>query len=177
MRAARVARHLTSMHWRTRLAFPRGALRAIEEALAAAQRMHTGAILVAIETSLPLRLLVGDAPPRTRAGELFAALRAWDTEHRNGVLIYVQMADRGLEIVADRGLAARVAPADWEAACRVMEQHFRDGRFKAGALAGIDAVAGIVARHFPLAPIPAAASGAPALSQRPDRLPHQPTLL
>jgi uncharacterized membrane protein len=177
MRTARLVRHLTALHWRTRLAFPRSTLRAIEEALATAQRMHTGAILVAIETSLPLRELIGDAPPRARAAALFAALRAWDTEHRNGVLIYLQMADRSLEIVADRGLSARASRGDWEAVCRLMEEHFRHGRFKGGALAGIDAVAGLLARHFPTPPAPATAAAAPIVSQRADQLPHQATLL
>ncbi len=68
--------------------------------------------------------------PRARALEVFAHLRVWDTEHNNGVLIYVQLADRDVEIVADRGFAGRVSPAEWEAVCRLMEEHFRAGRFR-----------------------------------------------
>ena len=70
-------------------------------------------------------------------------MRVWDSELANGVLIYVLMADRDVEIVADRGAAARIPPADWESACRAMEQHFREGRFQEGAVAGVAAVAAL----------------------------------
>ena len=98
---------------------------------------------------------------------MFSDLRVWDTEHNNGVLIYVLIADRSVEIVADRGLSVR--GPEWEAVCRMMEEHFRAGRFRAGSIAGIDAVGGLLARHFPAA-IPN--QGAPR-----NELPDQPTLL
>ena len=101
--------------------------------------------------------------------EVFAHLRVWDTEHNNGVLIYVQVADRDVEIVADRGFEGRVSPAEWEAVCRLMEEHFRAGRFQEGWIAGVDAIANLLARHFPQA----AGLSAPGRNQLPDR----PTLL
>jgi len=106
---------------------------------------------------------------RARALEVFAHLGVWDTEHNNGVLIYVQLADRDVEIVADRGFQGRVSLAEWEAVCRLMEEHFRAGRFKEGSIAGVDAIGDLLARHFP----PNLKTPARSHNQLPDR----PTLL
>ena len=103
--------------------------------------------------------------PRERALQVFRDLRVWDTELRNGVLIYVLVADRDVEIVADRGAAARISPTEWEAACRLMKSHFRAGRFAEGAVAGVEAVGGLLEREFP-----------PERGNR-DELPNQPALL
>jgi uncharacterized membrane protein len=149
--------------------FPRSTLDAIREAIARAERAHAGEIRFAVETALPPRRIIGEIDPRARALEVFSDLRVWDTEHNNGVLIYVLIADRGVEIVADRGLSARVASAEWEAVCRMMEEHFRAGRFKAGSIAGVDAVGGLLARHFPAA--------IPNQTTARNELSDQPTLL
>jgi uncharacterized membrane protein len=101
---------------------------------------------------------------------VFTQLKVWDTEENNGVLIYVQLADRDVEIVADRGLAKRVGQPEWEAVCKVMEEHFRAGRYEAGALAGVDAVGTLLARHFPT-------QGHPGASPSRNQLPDRPTLL
>jgi uncharacterized membrane protein len=169
MRMRRLLRHAAALHWRTRSLFPRATLDAIREAVERAERAHAGEIRFAVETALPPRRVIGEIAPRARALEVFSELRVWDTEHNNGVLIYVLVADRSVEIVADRGLSARVSAADWEGVCRMMEEHFRAGRFKAGSIAGIDAVGGLLARHFPAA-IPNRANAR-------NELPDQPTLL
>jgi uncharacterized membrane protein len=183
MQIVRLFRHAAATHWRTRMLFPASTLDAIEQAIARAERAHAGEIRFAIETSLTPRHVLGEIGPRARALEVFAHLRVWDTEHNNGVLIYVQMADRSVEIVADRGLASRVSRAEWEAVCRMMEEHFRHRRFKAGSIAGVDAIGGLLARHFP-APgaAPGAAAAAPGASPTApggahNELPDRPTLL
>ena len=96
---------------------------------------------------------------------MFGLLRVWDTERNNGVLIYVLHAEHAVEIVADRGLARAVPQADWDALCRVAEEHFRAGRHAEGALAAVDGAAALLEKHFP---------GAPG---DPDELPNQPLLL
>ncbi len=169
MRFGRIIRHAAASHWRTRLKFPKNTLDAIEQAVARAERTHAGEIRFAIETSLAPLLVINDSSPRARALDVFAHLKVWDTDQNNGVLIYVQLADRAVEIVADRGLAARVTRSEWEAVCRLMEEHFRAGRYEAGAIAGVDGVGTLLARHYPPDPEPAA----PAHNQLPDR----PTLL
>jgi uncharacterized membrane protein len=169
MRIGRLVRHVAASHWRTRLKFPQSSLDAIEQAVARAEQTHAGEIRFAIETSLPPLLVINDLSPRARALDVFAHLKVWDTEHNNGVLIYVQLADRDVEIVADRGLDARVSPSEWEAVCRLMEEHFRAGRYDAGSIAGVDAVGTLLARHYP----PGLKPDAPSHNQLPDR----PTLL
>ncbi len=169
MQVGRLIRHTAASHWRTRMRFPSATLDAIEQAVARAERTHAGEIRFAIETALtPLHIINGVAP-RSRALDVFAHLRVWDTEHNNGVLIYVQLADRVVEIVADRGFEGRVSPAEWEAVCRLMEAHFRAGRYEAGSLAGVDAIGNLLARHFP----PNLKTGRQSHNQLPDR----PTLL
>jgi uncharacterized membrane protein len=169
MRIGRLFRHAAATHWRTRMLFPASTLDAIEQAIGRAEQTHRGEIRFAIETSLtPLRILA-ELAPRTRALEVFAHLKVWDTEHNNGVLIYVQLADRAVEIVVDRGLARHVKQAEWDSVCRMMEEHFRAGRFKTGSIAGVDAVGTLLARHFP------ADSASPGTEV--NQLPDRPTLL
>jgi len=83
---------------------------------------------------------------------VFSKLRVWDTEQNNGVLVYVELADRSVEIVADRGIAHKVTAAEWQHVCEVMRKHFRGGAYEAGAIAGIQAVGAKLEQHFPLAP-------------------------
>jgi uncharacterized membrane protein len=169
MRIGRLIRHAAATHWRTRLLFPASTLDAIEEAIGRAEQTHRGEIRFAIETSLtPLQILT-ELAPRARALDVFAHLKVWDTESNNGVLIYVQLADRVVEIVADRGLARRVKQAEWDSVCRMMEEHFRTGRFKAGSIAGVDAIGTLLARHFP--------AESPAEGPETNQLPDRPTLL
>jgi uncharacterized membrane protein len=169
MPVGRLIRHSVATHWRTRMLFPVATLDAIEKAIARAERTHAGEIRFAIETALtPLHIINGMAP-RARALEVFAHLRVWDTERNNGVLIYVQVADRDVEIVADRGFEGRVSPAEWAAVCRLMEEHFRTGRFEAGSIAGVDAIGSLLTRHFP--------PNLKAVSQSHNELPDRPTLL
>src|SRR5882762_9093872 len=140
MQLKRLMRHVAASHWRTRLLFPKTTLDAIERAVGRAERTHAGEIRFVIETSLAPLHVLNEISPRDRALEVFARLRVWDTEHNNGVLIYVQLADRDVEIVADRGFQGRVGQVEWEAVCRLMEEHFRAGRYAAGAIAGVDAI-------------------------------------
>jgi uncharacterized membrane protein len=169
MRLARLIRHATSTHWRARMLFPASTLDAIEQAVGRAEQTHQGEIRFAIETALPPLEVLADLAPRRRALDVFAQLGVWDTERNNGVLIYVELADRVVEIVSDRGLASQVKQAEWESVCRMMEEHFRAGRFKAGSIAGVDAVGTLLARHFPaVSPLPGRAG---------NQLPDRPILL
>lgn len=128
------------------------ALQRIEARVAASERAHSGEIRVCIEAGLPLSYLWRDATARERAIAMFGKLRVWDTEHDNGVLIYLLLAERRIEIVADRGLNKRVAAAEWEPLLAGMADAFKAGRFEEGLAAAVDAVDSLLRRHFPLAP-------------------------
>ncbi len=127
-------------------------LRRLEERVASSERAHSGEIRLCVEAGLPLSYLWRDATPRQRAVTMFGKLRVWDTEHNNGVLIYLLLAERAIEIVADRGLARHVPPAHWAALVAGMREAFRAGRFEPGLNEAVDAVDALLRQHFPLAP-------------------------
>lgn len=141
-------RHLVSAA-RVRRWFPRATLDAIHKAIAAGEHRHLGEVCFAIERSMPLRDLVRNRSVRERAQEAFARLRVWDTHANSGVLIYVLLAERAIEIVADRGIAARVEQGEWAAVCDRMRERFGAGDYERGAIEGVTAVSDILARHFP----------------------------
>ena len=149
MQFKRILAHLCCGHARVRRAFPAACLHRIEAGIREAEAGHSGEIRFAVEASLPWAALMRGQSARERAIDVFSQLRVWDTEHNNGVLIYLLLADRDVEIVADRGVNARVAQPEWETICRAMETHFRRGDFEAGMLAGIQAVAHHLRTHYP----------------------------
>lgn len=165
MAILRMLKHLCATRAGTRRRFSQEVLEAIDKAVAAAESRTGGEIRFAVETALDIPELLSGKTPRECAHEAFAHLRVWDSELNNGVLIYVLMADRDVEIVADRGAAARISPNEWEAACKLMESHFREGRFREGAVAGVEAVGRLLEREFPSRPV------------NRDELPNQPALL
>lgn len=124
-------------------------MRAIEKAIAEQERRHVGQLRFAVEASLPLGELARGADARTRAVEWFGRLRIWDTEHNSGVLIYLLLADRRVEIVADRGIHGKVGSAAWEGICGGMQREFAGGQYERGALAGVRAIGDLLAAHFP----------------------------
>jgi uncharacterized membrane protein len=148
-----------------RRAFPQPVLDRIEETIRASERRHRGEIRFAVEGPLEFLAILRGLAPRVRALEVFSLLRVWDTEDNIGVLIYVQLVDRDIEIVADRGIAARIPPADWEALCHRIEEAFRAGRYEEGALSAIAEVTTLLEQHFP------------ADASKTDELPDAPVVL
>lgn len=148
----RYLRHLVAPGWILKRAFPPRVMAAIEEAVQASETLHRGEIRFVVEAGLDLADLRHGGATRERAVEVFSRLRVWDTEENTGVLIYVQWVDRRVEIVADRGVTARVAQAEWDGICRVMETAFREGRFEEGAVHAVTAVGALLSREFPASP-------------------------
>ncbi|HTM59366.1 MAG TPA: TPM domain-containing protein [Burkholderiales bacterium] len=159
----RALKHLFMPHWLAVRAFPRSALRKIEKAVKASERRHRGEIRFAVEG--PLHIAQLRMSTRERAKQVFGQLGVWDTAENSGVLIYVQLVDRRIEIVADRGIAAHVKQPEWDAVCRSMERSFKQRQFEQGALDAIESVTAILARHFP----PGAT--------HPNELPDKPAVL
>ena len=130
-------------------AFPAATLDRIERAIGEAEARHAGQIVFAIEAALPVSRVLAKLAPRERALEVFGLLRVWDTEHNNGVLVYLLLADRDVEIVADRGIHRAVGAPTWESVCETMEAAYREGRFEEGTLAGIAAISSLLTQAFP----------------------------
>lgn len=169
-RLVRLLRH----HWaegQLRRALPPETLAELERLITMSEQRHTGQIRICVEPGLPPSYIWRDATPRERAITLFGKLRVWDTEHNNGILIYLLMADHDVEIVADRGVNARIEEAEWAKICREMEAHFRSGAFETGLLAGIQAVATHLRRHYPRS------AGTATATATANEMPDRPVLL
>ena len=145
----RIGKHLLEHHWRVRRVFPPQALALIEQAIKAGEATHSGQVRFAVEGALDGRPLFKNQSARERALDIFSQLRIWDTAHNNGVLIYLLLADHDVEIVADRGIDAKVGAAGWEMICKAMETDFKAGNFSGGVIKGIKAVSQQLAAHFP----------------------------
>ena len=145
----RWVKHLFLDDLAVRRAFPRATLGAIGRSIAAQEQRHRGELRFVVEGGLPVLPLLSGRTTRERAIEVFSRLRIWDTEDNAGVLVYLLLADRRVEIVADRGIHARVGTAAWDAICGEMQTAFGAGRFEAGAILGIEAISDLLAAHFP----------------------------
>jgi len=146
--------------------FPARVLDAIQQAIAQGETRHQDQVCFAIEGALPAARVLRGLTPRARADEVFSHLRVWDTRNNSGVLIYVLVADRAIEVLADRGIAARVAESEWAAICAAMRERFVKGEFEQGAIEGVTRVSDLLAQHFP-------ADG----SAKPNELPDRPVIL
>jgi uncharacterized membrane protein len=156
---SRLASHLWLADRQMSKAFPAASLQRIEQAVGAAESGHRGELRVVIEGGLGWDVLkvpdvaTPDAPPmsRLRAATLFAQFGVWDTEENSGVLIYILMAEHQLEIIADRGIHARVGEAVWQAIVTEATTCFRQGDYEQGLLAVIAGVGAQLRSHFPAA--------------------------
>src|SRR3954467_9302091 len=145
----RIGKHLLEHRWRVRRMFPPQVLVTIERAIKAGEATHAGQVRFVVEGALDGKPLFRNQPARERALDLFSKLRIWDTADNNGVLIYLLLADRDVEIIADRGIEAKVGRSGWGKICRDMESDFSYGRFESGAIKGVEAVSRQLAAHFP----------------------------
>lgn len=165
MGVKRITRHLLQHHWRRRLAFSPASLARIEQAIKRGEATHAGQLRFVVEGALDAAPLFHNQPARERALDVFSQLRIWDTAHNNGVLIYLLLADRDVEIVADRGINDKVGAEAWERICQEMETDFRAGNFERGVVNGIEAVSRELAAHFP------------KVGEGPNELPDTPVVI
>lgn len=155
---ARLARHRWYDAGDARQAVPDGAAERLQQRVAASERQHSGEIRICIEGGLPLsyliRLLRSRTQPREivrqRAEMMFAKLGVWDTEHNNGVLIYLLLAERAIELVADRGIMRVVDEAVWRETANRLGTALGSGRFEHGLTEAIDGVNALLCTYFPI---------------------------
>jgi hypothetical protein len=165
VKLSRWLKHAFMPPWRWRLSFPAAVLNEIENAIKRSEHQHRGEIRFAIENALPPNWVWHDMSPRHRATEIFSNLRVWDTEENSGVLIYIQLADREVHILADRGINKLVAQSEWDRIAHVMQNAFSQGNFKQGSLHGIGEITALLAMHFP------------ANSDNQNELPNRPVII
>lgn len=149
MQWRRMFRHLLTDQWSVRRAFPPAVMRAIRDKIGVQEKRHGGELRFAVEASLPWAGLWRGQDARSRAVELFGHLGVWDTEYNSGVLVYLLLADKRVEIVADRGIHSKVGDAAWKAICGDMQREFAAGRFEQGVSLGVAAISDLLAAHYP----------------------------
>ncbi len=152
MNFARTLKHLATPGWLAWRRYRSADREVIRAAVATSEASHRGELRVVIEGPLPLRCLLRGQTARERAADLFAHVGVGRTDEATGILIYVQLVDHRVEILADRGIDARVARGEWESICREMESAFRDGAWRRGVLEAIDRVSRLLSVHFPARP-------------------------
>lgn len=161
----RLFRHVFTLPGAVNKYFPKDAMRRIEAAIAASEVLHAGEIRFAVESNLPLVDLAAKKSAKKRALEVFSQLHVWDTAQNNGVLIYLLLADRDFEILADRGVHQYVGSQGWETISQEMEALFRQGRFEAGVLHGIAKISEYLVQYYP------------ASEHNPDELSNAPVVI
>lgn len=141
-------------HWlhpraRVERYLPTADLQRISRSIGESEQNHLGQIRFVVESRYPAAAVLNGLQPRTRAWQWFGELGVWDTEHNSGVLVYVSFADHAFEVAADRGIAAKVAEAEWRHVCETMREAFGRGAFVEGLENGLAEVNAILTAHFP----------------------------
>jgi hypothetical protein len=136
----------------SRRALPADAVARIEARVTASECGHSGEIRICVEAGLPLSYLWRGLSARDRAIAMFSKLRVWDTEHNNGVLVYLLLAEHAIEIVADRGIHNQTSPEQWQQLIEPMRPAFAAGRFEDGLTETVASLDRLLVQHFPLLP-------------------------
>ena len=158
-------RHLTTTRAAGQRAFPKEALAEIQQAIARGEDLHRAEVRLIIEPSLPLSDVLDGQHPRARARALFSEYRLWDTEENSGVLIYLDLADHQVEIVADRGVGRLVQASEWQEICDTLTRELHRGAYREGAIAALEKLNALL--HLKL----------PTNGQRENQLSDKPIIL
>lgn len=145
--------------------FPRATMRRIRDAIAEGERGHAGELCLAVESRYSPWAVLNGLQARERARQLFSLLRVWDTRDNSGVLLYLQLAERKVELVADRGIAARVDPGLWQALCDDFAADMQAMPADAAVLRCLERINALLSEHFP------------AAADNPRELPDEPVVL
>lgn len=146
---SRFFRHLFITTRHGRRAFPESTLKAIQTAIAHGETRHRAEVRLMIEPSLPLHEVLSGTTPRQRACELFSEYRVWDTEENCGILIYVNLADHDVEIVADRAADRALDRDTWESVCQMMTSGYKQGEFETSTVAAVERLNDLLQAAFP----------------------------
>lgn len=145
----RMHAHLFSTKTRSKRAFPTATLQAIQDAISAGERQHRAQIRMIIEPSLALTSVLHKVNPRVRAHQLFSQYQVWDTEENCGVLLYINLADHQVEIIADRGVVHLLKDAEWHAICHTMTSGFAHQEFHDSTLTALQQLNELLETRFP----------------------------
>lgn len=148
-RFKRLLQHWLHPRFRVERYFPQTGLQNIGSAIARSETAHAGQIRFVVESGYPAYAVLSGLQPRARAWQWFGELGVWDTEMNSGVLVYVSFADHAVEIVADRGITAKVDDEVWAEVCALMRDNFKQGNFVPGLEQGLNRITEILTAAFP----------------------------
>lgn len=156
---------------------PPPAQQRLAQAVAASEQRHTGEICLCIEGGLPVSYLWRswrqglslDTIVRQRALMLFGKLGVWDTEHNNGVLIYLLLAEQRIELVADRALAQQWPVEHWQELVQRLSGQLQAHRFESGLSECLNEVSQLLEQHF--------ATNADTTSRPDNQIPNAPVFV
>lgn len=162
---SRLCKHLFTTHAAGKRAFPSSTLKTIEAAIVEGEKLHKAEVRLIVEHSLSTRAVLQRTTSRQRAIELFSQYRIWDTEENCGVLVYVNIADRKVEIIADRTVSKRITPKEWHAVCGTMTHGFSQGEFHDSSAVAMAQLNALLQSIFP------------ANGEHQNQLPNKPIVL
>lgn len=146
----RLWQNLTTGRWHVRrLLAPTGAA-AITEAVRVTERTTSAQIKVVVEAALDVAPLFRGQTARERSLEVFGLERVWDTSANNGILLYLLVAERDAEIVADRGFNGVVAPEEWSDLCNALTREIASTGFVPAIVQAVERIGTIATRTFPV---------------------------
>lgn len=145
----RLFKHLFTTTAAGRRVFPEDALKAIEETIAEGETRHRAEVHMIVEPALDAQAVLNGMSSRERARELFSDYRVWDTEENCGVLVYINLADHKVEIVADRGVGREIPAGEWEVICRTMTQGFARGEYRESVIGALRRLNSLLEQHYP----------------------------
>lgn len=155
-RWTRLVRHQWLDESDTRRIVPNDMAQRLAARITASEALHTGEVRLCVEAALPWPVVWPVVNTETlahtvreRALDWFGRLRIWDTEHNNGVLIYLLLAEQAIEVVADRALMQHVAPEHWQALVLRLSTQLQRGSVEAGLGEALDQVTDLLCTHFP----------------------------
>jgi TPM domain len=129
--------------------FPANTMKSIRDEIARGERHHAGEICFAVESRFSFWSVLMGLNPHVRTREIFSSMRVWDTQDNSGVLIYLQLAERHIEILADRGIASRVPSETWQQICEQTIMELRQLQPEVAVLHCIEGIHILLAQYFP----------------------------
>lgn len=115
----------------------------VERAIGEGEKRTSGEIRVHIEDHIEEDVL-------DHAAFIFEELAMHRTEARNGILVYVCVADRKVAVIGDKGINEAVPEGFWDDVVGVMKLHFVAGQRALGLVEAVHMVAAKLQAFFPL---------------------------
>ena len=115
----------------------------ITEAIRAGEKRTSGEIRVYIEARCRF------VDPLDRAAEVFGALKMYETQERNGVLVYVAVKDRQLAVFSDEGINKKEGAQLWNDPVKTLLHQFKRKQYGAGIAGIVSKIGEALQTHFP----------------------------